>query len=116
MATTYGTVGFILAAVLLAVTLIVRDRMRTTVIDPRSRPHRPRCRRVRWNDERARVRPARSTAEALQELWRYAGTQFDADVVQALAAVAHTLHLDDARTGAAPAVGPRAALVNFPRL
>jgi putative nucleotidyltransferase with HDIG domain len=31
-------------------------------------------------------RPARSSAEALRELWRCAGTQFDADVVHALAA------------------------------
>ena len=33
MATTFATVGFILAAVLLVVTLIVRDQMRTSVID-----------------------------------------------------------------------------------
>src|SRR5688500_5567045 len=33
MATTFATVVFILAAVLLVVTLIVRDRMRTTVIE-----------------------------------------------------------------------------------
>jgi putative nucleotidyltransferase with HDIG domain len=30
-------------------------------------------------------RPARSSAEALNELWRHSGTQFDAEVVQALA-------------------------------
>ena len=33
MATTFATVVFILAAVLLVVTLIVRERMRTTVVD-----------------------------------------------------------------------------------
>jgi putative nucleotidyltransferase with HDIG domain len=31
-------------------------------------------------------RPARSTSEALRELWRYAGAQFDVDVVRALTA------------------------------
>jgi HD-GYP domain-containing protein (c-di-GMP phosphodiesterase class II) len=30
-------------------------------------------------------RPARSSGEALSELWRCAGAQFDAEVVQALA-------------------------------
>ena len=30
-------------------------------------------------------RPARGAAEALRELWRCAGTQFDAEVVRALA-------------------------------
>jgi putative nucleotidyltransferase with HDIG domain len=30
-------------------------------------------------------RPARGSAEALRELWRFAGSQFDAEVVQALA-------------------------------
>jgi HD-GYP domain-containing protein (c-di-GMP phosphodiesterase class II) len=30
-------------------------------------------------------RPARGSQEALRELWRFAGTQFDAEVVQALA-------------------------------
>jgi HD-GYP domain-containing protein (c-di-GMP phosphodiesterase class II) len=30
-------------------------------------------------------RPARGTPEALRELWRCAGSQFDAEVVQALA-------------------------------
>ena len=34
-------------------------------------------------------RPARSTAEALRELWRYAGAQFDVEVVRALAATVH---------------------------
>ena len=31
-------------------------------------------------------RPARGAAEALRELWRCAGSQFDAEVVQAMAA------------------------------
>jgi putative nucleotidyltransferase with HDIG domain len=36
-------------------------------------------------------RPARSTPEALRELWRCAGTEFDAEVVQALAAALPTI-------------------------
>jgi putative nucleotidyltransferase with HDIG domain len=32
-------------------------------------------------------RPARGSSDALRELWRHAGSQFDVDVVQALAAV-----------------------------
>ena len=59
-------------------------------------------------------RPARSTADALQELWRFAGSQFDADVVQALAAVAPTLRIDHERDGYA-VPWPRSSLVNFPR-
>ena len=58
-------------------------------------------------------RPARSAADALQELWRFAGSQFDADVVQALAAVAPTLLIDHERSDAQHA--PRPTLVTFPR-
>ena len=59
-------------------------------------------------------RPPRSAADALQELWRHAGSQFDAGVVQALAAIAPTLRLEDERRD--PAAGPpRSTLVNFPR-
>ena len=60
-------------------------------------------------------RPARSAAEALQELWRHAGSQFDADAVQALAAVAPTLHLDHERIEPAFPQAARTTLVNFPR-
>jgi putative nucleotidyltransferase with HDIG domain len=60
-------------------------------------------------------RPARSAADALQELWRFAGSQFDADVVQALAAVAPTLLIDHDRSDAHHAPGPRPTLVTFPR-
>ena len=56
-------------------------------------------------------RPARSAADALQELWRFAGTQFDAEVVQALAVVAPALRLDD---GAAMSA-QRSSLISFPR-
>jgi len=42
-------------------------------------------------------RPARHASEALQELWRFAGTQFDAEVVQALAATIPTFRLEDHR-------------------
>jgi putative nucleotidyltransferase with HDIG domain len=38
-------------------------------------------------------RPARSTAEALRELWRCAGTEFDAEVVQALAGALPSIEL-----------------------
>jgi putative nucleotidyltransferase with HDIG domain len=60
-------------------------------------------------------RPARSVADALQELWRFAGSQFDADVVQALAVVAPTLRIDHERSDAPLAPAPRSTLVNFPR-
>jgi putative nucleotidyltransferase with HDIG domain len=60
-------------------------------------------------------RPARTAAEALQELWRFAGSQFDADVVQALAAAAPTLHLK--HQGMDPLLhDTRAAIVTFPRV
>jgi putative nucleotidyltransferase with HDIG domain len=39
-------------------------------------------------------RPARSSAEALTELWRHSGTQFDAEVVQALARAMPMLNSD----------------------
>jgi putative nucleotidyltransferase with HDIG domain len=42
-------------------------------------------------------RPARAASDALQELWRHAGSQFDAEVVQALAASIPTLHLHESR-------------------
>ena len=46
-------------------------------------------------------RPARGAAEALRELWRCAGSQFDAEVVQALAATMPAIEIapqQDART------------------
>ena len=52
---------------------------------PLARAHRPRRRRVRRDDERARVSPGAVAAEALRELWRCAGAEFDAEVVRALA-------------------------------
>ena len=42
-------------------------------------------------------RPARSAADGLQELWRYAGSQFDAEAVHALAATVPTLRLHENR-------------------
>ncbi len=48
-------------------------------------------------------RPARGVAEALQELWRCAGTQFDAEVVQALAQTIPTFRLEDHRFDASAA-------------
>jgi putative nucleotidyltransferase with HDIG domain len=41
-------------------------------------------------------RPARSTAEALRELWRCAGADFDAEVVQALAGALPSIELSSA--------------------
>ncbi len=38
-------------------------------------------------------RPARGSADALRELWKYAGTQFDAEAVHALAAAMPTIEL-----------------------
>ncbi|MEO6236883.1 MAG: HD-GYP domain-containing protein [Vicinamibacterales bacterium] len=61
-------------------------------------------------------RPARSGAEALQELWTCAGSQFDAECVQALASAIPTLRLDDNRFDTAAARAARkSALVAFPR-
>jgi putative nucleotidyltransferase with HDIG domain len=40
-------------------------------------------------------RPARGAADALQELWRHAGSQFDAEAVQALTGSIPTLHLQE---------------------
>ena len=42
-------------------------------------------------------RPARGAADALQELWRHAGSQFDAEAVQALAGSIPTLRLHDSQ-------------------
>ena len=58
-------------------------------------------------------RPAWSTTEALQELWRCAGTQFDAEAVQALVAALPNLHAGgdrDETLGARAAAGPRLSL------
>ena len=41
-------------------------------------------------------RPGRSTAEALRELWRCAGAEFDAEVVQALAGALPSIELSSA--------------------
>ena len=61
-------------------------------------------------------RPAMGAAEALQELWRCAGTQFDAEVVQALAATMPTFRLEDHRFDAAAArAGRRGGVVSFTR-
>ena len=61
-------------------------------------------------------RPARSAAEALDELWRFAGTQFDAEVVQALALTIPTFRLEDHRfEPAAARAGRKAGVVAFPR-
>jgi HD-GYP domain-containing protein (c-di-GMP phosphodiesterase class II) len=53
-------------------------------------------------------RPARSSAEALRELWRCAGSQFDAEVVQALASALPSMDVNvvgDGRAAAANAPG-----------
>jgi putative nucleotidyltransferase with HDIG domain len=61
-------------------------------------------------------RPARTGAEALQELWRCAGSQFDAEVVQALATAIPTLRIDDNRYDTAAARAARkSSLVAFSR-
>jgi putative nucleotidyltransferase with HDIG domain len=61
-------------------------------------------------------RPSRSGAEALQELWRCAGSQFDAEIVHALATAIPTLRMDDNRVDTAAARAARkTALVAFPR-
>jgi putative nucleotidyltransferase with HDIG domain len=61
-------------------------------------------------------RPARAAAEALQELWRCAGTQFDAEVVQALAQTIPTFRLEDHRfDGDLSRAGRRSGVVAFGR-
>ena len=59
-------------------------------------------------------RPARGRAEALHELWRCAGSQFDAEVVQALAAAMPAIEIapqEDVRTLTSIAA-PRLAVVS----
>ncbi|HEY2434594.1 MAG TPA: HD-GYP domain-containing protein [Vicinamibacterales bacterium] len=59
-------------------------------------------------------RPALGAAEALKELWRCAGTQFDAEVVQALAATLPTFRLEDHRFDAAAArAGRKGGVIAF---
>jgi putative nucleotidyltransferase with HDIG domain len=61
-------------------------------------------------------RPARSAAEALQELWRFSGTQFDAEVVQALASTIPTFRLEDHRFDPSSArAGRKTGVVSFGR-
>jgi putative nucleotidyltransferase with HDIG domain len=61
-------------------------------------------------------RPALGAAEALQELWRCAGTQFDAEVVQALVVTIPTFRLEDHRFDAAAArAGRKSGVVAFGR-
>ena len=55
-------------------------------------------------------RPARGSADALRELWRHAGSQFDAEVVQALAAAMPAIELpaqDEGRVSIAAAASAR---------
>jgi putative nucleotidyltransferase with HDIG domain len=63
-------------------------------------------------------RPARGSADALRELWRHAGSQFDVDVVQALAAAMPAIevmaHQGDLRT-TATLVAPRFTIVGSSR-
>jgi hypothetical protein len=91
MATTFATVVFILGAVLLVVTLIVRDRVRPTVID-----HLTTQQGVLRTLEQRRLAEMQAQAETL-------------------AVVAPTLRLDDERIEPAFVQGPRSTLVNFPR-
>jgi putative nucleotidyltransferase with HDIG domain len=57
-------------------------------------------------------RPARGSADALRELWRHAGSQFDVDVVQALAAAVPAIEVaDHVSRGAVAAGTSRFALV-----
>lgn len=61
-------------------------------------------------------RPARTAADALQELWRHAGSQFDAQVVQALAGTVPTLRVHDSRIDTTAArAARRTPLVAFSR-
>jgi HD-GYP domain-containing protein (c-di-GMP phosphodiesterase class II) len=51
-------------------------------------------------------RPARGAADALRELWRHAGTQFDAEVVHALAAAMPAIELIAQERTSEPLLGP----------
>jgi putative nucleotidyltransferase with HDIG domain len=55
-------------------------------------------------------RRARGASDALRELWRYAGTQFDADVVQALAAAVPQLEIPSSSQQHTPTYIPAARL------
>jgi putative nucleotidyltransferase with HDIG domain len=55
-------------------------------------------------------RPARSSAEALRELWRCAGSQFDAEVVQALASALPSMDVNVVGDGRATASNAPARL------
>jgi HD-GYP domain-containing protein (c-di-GMP phosphodiesterase class II) len=52
-------------------------------------------------------RAAMSSGEALRELWRCAGTEFDAEIVGALVAALPGLTAHDAHAADVKAVGPR---------
>jgi putative nucleotidyltransferase with HDIG domain len=56
-------------------------------------------------------RPARGAVEALRELWSCAGTQFDAEVVHALAAAMPAIEIAAAGTHASTSTAPRFVLV-----
>jgi len=58
-------------------------------------------------------RPPRGSAEALRELWRHAGSQFDVEVVQALAAALPAIELTSERDSASASAmaPPRLAVV-----
>ena len=55
-------------------------------------------------------RRARGANDALRELWRYAGTQFDSDVVQALALAVPTLEMPSQTIHHTPVYIPAARL------
>jgi putative nucleotidyltransferase with HDIG domain len=64
---------------------------------------------------RARAyRPGRPAPEALGELWRHAGSQFDVAVVQALATALSALDIPDRTGDVLPVRVPRLALVTSP--
>jgi HD-GYP domain-containing protein (c-di-GMP phosphodiesterase class II) len=60
-------------------------------------------------------RPAGTPNHAIAELWRYAGSQFDAEVVEAFVAAWSGIQVTDARTGEGAAVAGRVgAVLAFP--
>ena len=59
-------------------------------------------------------RPAQTTSHAIAELWRYAGSQFDTEVVEAFVAAWSAMAVPEAQP-APPAATPSATVLPFER-
>ena len=59
-------------------------------------------------------RPAGSASHGITELWRYAGSQFDAEVVEAFVTAWSGIQVAESRADEAPAVAARSSVLAFP--